>query len=267
MSSSVKEQLSMQQHALQIVQSMSAPELHQDFRDIHELDVFLRTNKDTETYLQNLCVFGEHIQHLRLTADHSQYKPQLTIEPTPTLAVPKLKSLTLTCIDVTFLFQPLSALYNLPGLTHLCLLMCKGADKFTLALGVFARTNRLSLEHIAIDLEHMSSIYGTCFADVFSACEVVKGLHLSWQHGAPSHHLLQTIFTLGQRLELLSIGKFGIEDVHEPVPAKDFDAICDACPDLQQLAYQIPDATYLGQEGLESFEQFMVGKPRVYYIV
>jgi hypothetical protein len=184
--------------------------------------------------------FGEELQSLRLTEQFNDeiVRYQFLIPPAPSLINTNLKSLTLSNLYISKLFEPLSRYCSFPALTHLSLLQCVGVKKFILALTEASSTTRLYLEHMAVDFEEEASDgRDVPLASLFQVCGPLKSLHIHHLHGLanfPYKVLADNICASGEHLKLLSLGMFNDADLvaYDPINDQEFDRVCRACTNL-----------------------------------
>jgi hypothetical protein len=191
-------------------------------------------------------------------------QPQLKNVVLTSKASPTLKEITIVHMVIEGLFKGLSTLYDLSTLTNLSLQDCRHAEGFLTDLGEAFKGTELALQHLAVDIDapystSVESTFTECLIDVFETCPSLKSLHVGWRTGPPApDYLLAKIRSLGSNLTLLSLFIKNRAYVIAPISSSDFDALCVACPNLQQLGYSIWEEAFLCVEGLSNYEDFMV---------
>jgi hypothetical protein len=268
MSSIVIDHLYKEQHALRNIQSTFAASQHKLSTGLQELDIYVPDGTPAENVFRNL---GDQIQSLRFTVGPDRdWGPAVpNVRPSPP-RLKNLRELTLSDVDITLLYKPLCSIYNPRALTHLNLLRCEGSIQFIYELGAAARVTGLSLQYLAIDLNQNDPPrpgipIDACLADVFSACGTLKSLHVSWWGDEPPTRispciLLNKITASGQHLGLLSLFERSDDLISLSLSESELDSICVACPNILQIAYQLPEKVYLDAERSQPYRQFMVQK-------
>lgn len=120
----VIEQLRSRQNSLTCLQCMSAPGVHQLFANLRELSITYPDTTPITQDLQNTRDYGKHIQRLDLTCDDMRRLPD-PVDFTPQKALPHLKQLSLSGIDIWFGGHLLFDLFDFFALTHLDLSGCR----------------------------------------------------------------------------------------------------------------------------------------------
>lgn len=205
----------------------------------------------------NIMFLGNRLYRLSLNAhspEISQQIQNLPLTEDVTRYTSNLKQLKLSGMNVTHLFQPLSRVVNFNTLTHLGLSICDGAGHFISDLGITVRNRGLCLEHIAVIMHTRSGNEQQHLNEgidhIFKACRSIKSLHAYYEDFSfPPRTIIDRILTTGWDLRLLGLHSIGDEwSLH----ADDFDKICRACPNLQQLGCQMDDISLIAPQGYET---------------
>jgi hypothetical protein len=262
----VLDHLHAEQQTLRSMQSTFPGAQHTVSTDLRELDLYVIDHTRIESLIHN---FGHQLRRLRLTAatDLNWSLALANVQPL-SLLLPVLRVLTLSHMDISTLFKPLFSIHSPRKLTHLRLLRCDGSDQFISDLGVASRSIRLSLQHLTVDLNRNDAVkhkapLDACLTDVFNACGILQSLHVSWWDNTPSRRvsprtLLDKIHESGPQLDLLSLAESDELGIPSSLPVHEFDTICCACPNILQLAYQLPEHAHTESESRQKYGKFMV---------
>ena len=205
------------------------------------------------------------MHNLRFTVDCGQTWPDLEIasgEPRPKSMV---KELCLHRITTWQLFRPLSSLYDLSKLTRLSLLgsYCTAfLEAFEKAFVTGQVGVQLPLQHIAVEYmdeeQDETFEYDASLARIYTACKIVKSLHMWWESNTPTERperMLKLLKHAAGTLELLSLSHWGLS---ETLRNEEFDDICKAHPGIQQLAIEIAENTIENADEGGYYREFLV---------
>jgi hypothetical protein len=223
--------------------------------------------------LQHLHDFGEHIQCLHLGSPYD--KLEIPAEFSPTSCMPNLRELALESWNLNHLYHPLSRLFDFNALTRLSLTGSKRPAQFISALSTNAPSSGLKLEHIAFggypkysddeDLldENIDPNSPTYLTNLLDVAPNITSLHINnggWESGLKRQ--IAALYSIGPQLKALSFD--GCSDWGwAPLPEDEFDGMCAACPNLEQLGYLISEpayglGTHEGYDGIHERHAFMV---------
>jgi hypothetical protein len=102
-------------------------------------------------------------------------------------------------------------------------------------------------------------------ASLFQVCGPLKSLHIHHLHGLanfPYKVLADNICASGEHLKLLSLGMFNDADLvaYDPINDQEFDRVCRACTNLQQLSYQLLEEVYILPDSNDNYNKFMISQ-------
>ncbi|KAF2866678.1 hypothetical protein BDV95DRAFT_583531 [Massariosphaeria phaeospora] len=182
-----------------------------------------------------------------------------------------LRQLSLTEVDLTASWSELLLhILDVPRMTHLTLIRCRGDAAF---LEAFGRAGCSSLQYLFVqfsgaaldsdsdadsdtDMAAPPVDVDACLAPIYTSCTRLSSLHLHWREGQTPSCTLSHIATLGAHLRCLSLD-YTPRDGAAPDVALDDEGrrrgkrsalsvwklavVCRACARLEQLGYRIRD--------------------------
>jgi hypothetical protein len=188
----------------------------------------------------HLHAFGKHIRRLSLTLsfDLPFRKDSLNIQTKfeSSACMPNLKPLRLERIDLHVHYESLSRLVNFATLSHLSIMYCAHLDQFTPVLYKNMHTTELKLEHLATG-NYMSAIRGSVPIELCLSAPNIRSLHCNLGCYLRPDNLL----SLGPQLKMLSLEDCSQFPSEQGLYEESFSSLCDACPNLEQLGWPLPD--------------------------
>ncbi|XPS98200.1 hypothetical protein M3J09_007411 [Ascochyta lentis] len=193
----------------------------------------------------------------------------------PRPAMPNLRELALSGFDLSLPYLPvLQKFVKFERLTKLQVSNCHQASTFFADLGAITSIERFHLEHIAVDSlnedpedgadsEEEDTPIDDCLEQVFQKSGKLQSLHLGWhEHCLDARAVntiqitLQTLYRDGESLRILSLHPHNETDYEESVNSlgTHLERVCEACPNLEQLGYQLADGTLDSEIGAPNSE-------------
>lgn len=237
------------------------------FKGLQSLDLYIDKPTHLDILLRNIVFVGQSLRQLALHAPDRRGEVSQKVQIAAsrgdfTRCTSNLKQLKLVGMDITNLFQPLTHFVNFHILTHLGIWGSGGVENFLSDLGTSARKHGLLLEHIAAD-EFIQpgdeeNEFDRGVEEVLTSCRYIKSLHVAFQDRiCLPQAIMNRILTTGQDLRILSLHCTG----HDWTLGYDeFDRVCRACPNLQQLACQVDEIALLCVPNNRIYEIFMVSQ-------
>ncbi|KAJ4301310.1 hypothetical protein N0V90_003401 [Kalmusia sp. IMI 367209] len=188
---------------------------------------------------------------------------------------PQLKALCLCGFDMELPWLPaLRKFVNFERLVRLQITKCYAASKFFADLGADAEIKELRLKHLAVDSlnqgwgETEDLPIDKSMELVLRKCRKLESLHVGWyEHWSEEReeNLIQTIldhiYRDGKSLRILGVHPHNNTDDEENVDSLgvNLERICRACPNLQQLGYQLAFGALddLNRESDKSLDEFV----------
>ncbi|KAJ4362782.1 hypothetical protein N0V95_001274 [Ascochyta clinopodiicola] len=201
-------------------------------------------------------------------------------------AMPKLRELTLSGFNLSIpVLQALQKIVKFERLTKLQVSGCHQASTFFAGLGTIASIEKFNLRHIAVDPLNEHSVYGNeydeedvpidgCLEQVLLRSEKLESLCVGWHEHYQDERVenllqttLQKIYRDGKSLRILSVHPHNEHDYEEVVNSlgKNLESVCEACPNLEQLGYQLAWGVLDGDIGepSEGLDEFVDGIARL----
>jgi len=226
------------------------------FRHLRTLDVQVLQARELADALYAAVSFSDTLERLSLGvmtmsspdtfASMSSWFRRRTPCRSQAYHLPKLKELGLRNVDLKNSCVILSELTDLHALTSLNLSQCKGFEQFFSQLALEANDKRFKLTEMAFNTlmeEHPLERFETSsFESVLFACDALQSLHFAWSESCDiSSWVVRTIENIGDSLQSLSLHCDIDFSPYPPLCESEFEAVCVACPNLQQLGYRLED--------------------------
>lgn len=200
----------------------------------------------------------------------------------PQNVLPRLTKLSLCGFNMGLPWlKILRKLVDFGKLSSLYVSKCQSAAHFFAELGSDAAITRFHLKHLAVDCLTLDSDYeienhtetallDSCLQGVFLKCGKLESLHVGWhEHWTEeprAEFLIRTISDKlsrdGESLRILAVHPHNGESEVDSL-GEDLARACRACPNLQQLGYQLGygvlDDCLNTEEADEALDEFVVG--------